>query len=665
MNFEGKSKDSLDWYRRYDLITCLFDRINFIILNAFEYEWIRNVDILDASDDVDEVEVGDVDGDEEGDGVDRGDWDDSVRSTGADQDQAPEYPEGRPLSEEPSYEILADLTDTPRGEDFHRLSKDSSGSVAVALHGGQEGIGGRSTREGAWHARRQRSDCSSVSAGSRVGCGRTLAEEEEEVEEGRAHRRSRIVIDAPERRKGWLDWLFRRRSAGAALDCSNDTRKENAEVVEDGSAHAELRRKHGVHSSIYLHNLHRQDLSDEWKEVEDEREDEEGEGEEDRDGSSGAVSYGYYPEPPPISSRNPLTSSGEHGGFEDDESLCPGHQKSFRIRTDILDASEGFTDRLEMDTRRAVLGGPSLSLLAYPDAPSRLGHMTNGPQRLSRGRSHHVGRPALPRPPLVLSRANRGDRVSFLDNESDNSSIRDSDRDRVRDQVEAEFDHLLSPSRRLFPLHVENFGYANRGPAKSHEYEQLPPRTAVSPPNRTPFSPRKAFDVNQKNNRRPRASRPIATSGSGEEDGSNGRGWGALKSYCSRFLNFSYSFCCKWNYWIRASPARRRGLGLPAQCEGDSDSNTGSNRVKKGKRRRPGSFELFWTMHCKYYAVAALWCYYIGTGFLLLSIANFMYATFLIKYSSTAGAWIGVILIVISLTLGLGFAFFVPDKPDG
>ena len=93
-------------------------------------------------------------------------------------------------------------------------------------------------------------------------------------------------------------------------------------------------------------------------------------------------------------------------------------------------------------------------------------------------------------------------------------------------------------------------------------------------------------------------------------------------------------------------------------------NDTETSRPVDGNEMCAGSFELFWVTHCLIYSKIALWCFYVGTSIMLVAIADFMYAVFLVNYSSYIGAWLGVATIGFSLVVGLPLAFFLTDEPD-
>lgn len=64
------------------------------------------------------------------------------------------------------------------------------------------------------------------------------------------------------------------------------------------------------------------------------------------------------------------------------------------------------------------------------------------------------------------------------------------------------------------------------------------------------------------------------------------------------------------------------------------------------------TFEEYWRSKCHHFAYAALANFYLGTSFLLASIAVFMYAKFLKNYHNSPAGWITVTFICTSCVIG-------------
>eukprot|EP01041_Mallomonas_annulata_P002558 gene2558-4994_t len=79
---------------------------------------------------------------------------------------------------------------------------------------------------------------------------------------------------------------------------------------------------------------------------------------------------------------------------------------------------------------------------------------------------------------------------------------------------------------------------------------------------------------------------------------------------------------------------------------------------------RPGTFEHFWLHHCERQGRVATWLFYSGTGFMLISVAVYMYAWFSNTYKSQTGAVLAVIFLGLALVTGLSVAYFMEDEPD-
>jgi hypothetical protein len=70
------------------------------------------------------------------------------------------------------------------------------------------------------------------------------------------------------------------------------------------------------------------------------------------------------------------------------------------------------------------------------------------------------------------------------------------------------------------------------------------------------------------------------------------------------------------------------------------------------------SFEMFWKRRCDFESEIALFCFYGGTGTMLLSVLIFLYEQFTVTYSNSWGGYLGCSCIALSLI----FSFYIARK---
>ena len=77
----------------------------------------------------------------------------------------------------------------------------------------------------------------------------------------------------------------------------------------------------------------------------------------------------------------------------------------------------------------------------------------------------------------------------------------------------------------------------------------------------------------------------------------------------------------------------------------------------------PGTFEHFWKLHCDRQGKLAVYFFYLGSAFMLVSVAIFMFSWFYYYYKSYPASYIWAIFLGLSLIIGLTIVIFMENEP--